>query len=98
MELCSPLLLVLDYLARAGRPSWRRPAARLCAAYVWGFVAFHVLTFAAISSLFLPHVVCLLAFAPLERTPRWLAHIRTPRSSATGLIDPPPRSPRHAAG
>ena len=76
MELGAPALLVLDHLSRAGRPSWRRPAARLCAAYVWGFVAFHVLTFAAISILFLPHVVCLLAFAPLERAPDWAARLR----------------------
>src|SRR3954451_15409688 len=98
MELCSPLLLVLDYLARAGRPSWRRPAGRLRPAYVWGFVAFHVLTFSAISILFLPHVVCLLAFGPLERAPAWLARLRARRSPAAGLIDTPPRGPRPAAG
>ncbi len=97
MELGSPALLVLDYLARTGRPSWRRPAGRLCAAYVWGLVAFHVMTFAAISILFLPHVVCLLAFAPLERAPAWAARVRTPRSPATGLIDTPGQGPRHAA-
>lgn len=75
MELGAPLLLLLDHLSRAGRPSWRRHTARLCAAYVWGFVAFHVLTFATISILFLPHVVCLLAFAPLERAPDWAARM-----------------------
>jgi len=30
-------------------------------------VAFHVVTFSTISIIFLPHVVCLLAFLPLER-------------------------------
>jgi hypothetical protein len=69
MELGTPMLLVLTYLSRTGRLAWRRPAARLCALYLWGLFAFHVLTFATISILFLPHVVCLLAFAPLERAP-----------------------------
>jgi hypothetical protein len=55
MELCSPLLFVLRGRART--------------AYLWLLVAFHVTTFMAISILFLPHVICLLAFAPLERLP-----------------------------
>ena len=69
MELGTPLLLVLTYLGRNGREAWRRTAARLCALYLWGLFTFHVLTFATISILFLPHVVCLLAFAPLEHAP-----------------------------
>ncbi|HZK51389.1 MAG TPA: hypothetical protein VFD47_07485 [Actinomycetota bacterium] len=33
-------------------------------------VLFHVVTFLTISIIFLPHVVCLLAFLPLERLSR----------------------------
>jgi hypothetical protein len=76
MELGTPLLLVLGHIGRTGRPAWRRPAARLCAAYLWGLFAFHVATFATISILFLPHVLCLLAFAPLERAPEATARLR----------------------
>ena len=54
-EASSPLLLLL-------RPRWQR----------WGvafFVGFHAMTYATISIHFLPHVVCLLAFLPLEQLP-----------------------------
>ncbi len=61
MELGSPLLFVLRRQARV--------------AYLSLLVAFHLVTFASISILFLPHVICLLAFAPLER-------LRRPRPSA----------------
>jgi len=64
MELASPLLLVLR-----GRPQ---------AAYLWLLVAFHLVTFATITILFLPHVICLLAFTPLERVR--LAGRRAPRT------------------
>lgn len=76
MELGTPLVLVLDHIGRTGRAGWRQPAARLRTAYLWGLFAFHVATFATISILFLPHVVCLLAFAPLERAPEAVARLR----------------------
>ena len=52
LELLSPLLLVPGKVGRA----------MLAAA-----VAFHVVTFATVTIIFLPHVVCLAAFLPLER-------------------------------
>lgn len=55
MELLSPLLLV------PGR------VGRVMLAVV---VAFHAVTYATVTISFLPHVVCLLAFVPLERL-RW---------------------------
>lgn len=51
-ELASPMLLMRG---RAGR------------LFLWAAVAFHLLTYATITIVFLPHVICLLAFAPLER-------------------------------
>ncbi len=53
-EVSSPLLLAPGRLGRR---------------FLWGAVAFHVVTFATISIIFLPHIVCLLAFVPLERIP-----------------------------
>jgi hypothetical protein len=53
LELASPLLLVPGNVGR-----------RMLAV----LVAFHAITFAAISIIFLPHVMCLLAFLPLEGT------------------------------
>ena len=71
IELCSPLLLVFEHMATGGRGPGAGPVARRAARardiYLAGFLSFHVATFAAISILFLPHVVCLLAFLPLER-------------------------------
>lgn len=52
MELAAPLLLVRG---RVGR--WALGVA----------VAFHAVTFATLTIIFLPHVVCLLAFVPIER-------------------------------
>ncbi len=54
-ELASPLLLV------RGRVGY---------AFLTLAVLFHVVTFLTISIIFLPHVVCLLAFLPLERLGR----------------------------
>jgi hypothetical protein len=51
-ELGSPLLLVRGRVGRA--------MVVMC-------VLFHVVTFATITIIFLPHVMCLLAFLPLER-------------------------------
>lgn len=51
-ELTSPLLLVRGRVGRA--------MVALC-------IAFHLVTFATITIIFLPHVMCLLAFLPLER-------------------------------
>ena len=58
-ELCSPLLLA------PGR--WGRR-------FLVAAAAFHVITFATISIIFLPHVICLFSFVPLERlrVPGWL--------------------------
>lgn len=53
LELASPLLLLLR-----GRWLYRLVA---------GYVAFHLLTWAGIGIVFLPHLVCLLALLPLER-------------------------------
>ena len=43
--------------------------------------AYHLATFAAIRIIFLPHLVCLSAFLPLERVAR-LAWARTTRPAA----------------
>ncbi len=53
-EMLSPLLLAPGRLGRR---------------FFWAALVFHVVTFATISIIFLPHVVCLLAFVPLERLP-----------------------------
>ena len=54
MELASPLLLVRG---RVGR--WM----------LYAFAGFHAVTFACLGIAFWPHLVCLLAFVPLERLP-----------------------------
>jgi hypothetical protein len=54
-ELASPLLLV---------------RGRIGSSFLTLAVLFHVVTFLTISIIFLPHVVCLLAFLPLERLGR----------------------------
>ncbi len=51
-ELCSPLLLVKGKVGRA---------------FLVGAVLFHGVTFSMIGIIFLPHVMCLLSFVPLER-------------------------------
>lgn len=53
LELASPLLLVLR-----GQALWL---------LIGGYVAFHLMTWASIGIVFLPHLVCLLALLPLER-------------------------------
>lgn len=66
-ELLSPLVLFL-----------RSERARLTC--VAGLLLFHVVTYATVGIIFLPHVVCLAAFLPLERlmpTLRWPARRRT---------------------
>jgi hypothetical protein len=99
MELGTPALLVLDHARRVGRPSRRRPAGRLLTAYLAGLLAFHVLTFATISILFLPHVVCLLAFVPLERlgTTRVADGVRARLSRARSRPSPAGPASRRAA-
>ncbi len=67
LEFASPLLLVLR-----GRWLYRLVA---------GYVAFHLVTWAGIGIVFLPHLVCLLALVPLER-------IRLPSSSAVPVAVP----------
>jgi hypothetical protein len=39
-------------------------------------VAFHLVTFATVTIIFLPHVVCLAAFLPLERLDRRVTKLR----------------------
>jgi hypothetical protein len=51
-ELASPLLLVPGAVGRR---------------FLIAAVAFHIVTFSTITIIFLPHVVCLFAFVPLER-------------------------------
>lgn len=63
--LVAPLLLV----------HWRR--ARWTYALAVGFLLFHVMTFAMITIIFLPHCVALLALLPLER----LGHLRRHRAA-----------------
>jgi len=58
MELLSPLLLV---------------PGRVGKAMLAAVVVFHVATFATVTILFLPHVVCLAAFLPLEKLSRLAA-------------------------
>ena len=72
-ELIAPLLLVRGRLGRA----------------VWaGAVALHAVTFATITIVFLPHVVCLLSFLPLERVSR----LRLARRATSGRAGAPPAS------
>jgi hypothetical protein len=68
LELAAPLLLFV-----------RRDRTRY--AIVGGLVAFHGITYLAISIIFLPHVVALMAFLPLERLGRRGAP-STPASTA----------------
>ena len=52
-------------------------------------IAFHLVTYSGIGIMFWPHVLCLLAFVPLERiNPReWFAGRRTQPAARTGAID-----------
>ncbi|HEX2049047.1 MAG TPA: HTTM domain-containing protein [Actinomycetota bacterium] len=67
-ELATPLMLTGGRVARA---------------FLVTALAFHVVTYAAIEILFWPHVMCLLAFAPLERipVPAWLDRVAPARAS-----------------
>jgi hypothetical protein len=69
LELAAPLLLVV-----------RRDRTRY--AIVAGLVAFHVMTYLAIRIIFLPHLVALMAFLPLERLgPREVSAAPAPPAS-----------------
>jgi hypothetical protein len=72
MELLSPLLLAPGRVGRA---------------MLAAVVLFHVATFATVTILFLPHVVCLTAFLPLER----ISAVRTWRRAATPIAHEQPR-------
>lgn len=72
-ELLAPLILIRG---RVGRAVWA------------GAVALHAVTFATITIVFLPHVVCLLSFLPLERVPR----LRAVRRATSGTAGAPPAS------
>jgi hypothetical protein len=61
LELLSPLLLVPGRVGRAMLAS---------------VLAFHLVTFATVTILFLPHVVCLAAFLPLEDLDRRMRSLR----------------------
>jgi hypothetical protein len=79
MELSSPLIFLLSPRLR----SWA----------VAGLVSFHVVTYAMITIIFLPHVVCLAAFLPLERL------VRTdPRGQSPEVSVPAPRGSRPLVG
>lgn len=62
-ELCSPLLLVRGRIGRA---------------FLVGAFGFHLLTYASITIIFLPHVMCLLTFLPLEQLPERIRGLRIP--------------------
>ena len=79
MELSSPLIFLLS-------PRWRRWA-------VAGLLGFHVVTYSMITIIFLPHVVCLAAFLPLERLVRAESREQSPEVSV-----PAPRSSRPLVG
>ncbi|MCU1345843.1 MAG: conserved rane protein of unknown function [Acidimicrobiia bacterium] len=70
-ELCSPIVLFL-----------RRQRTRNFA--VAGLVAFHLVTFLALHIIFLPHLVAMMAFLPLERLGRrrYVAAIEPARAGA----------------
>ena len=70
-ELASPVLLFAN-------AKWR---TRL----VVFLVGFHVATYAGITIIFLPHVLCLAAFLPLEVLPRRLSQWRAQRARAPVL-------------
>lgn len=72
-ELLSPLLLAKGRLGRA---------------FVIGALAFHAVTYASITIVFLPHVVCLLSFLPLERLTEFS---RTRRSPSVQAVTSPVR-------
>jgi len=82
LELSSPLIFLLN--AR-----WRRWA-------IAGLLGFHVVTYSMITIIFLPHVVCLAAFLPLERLVRGQKdHVRDP---SPDVSVPSPRTARTLLG
>jgi hypothetical protein len=75
-ELSSPLIL----LARSDR-------ARIVV--VSGLLSFHLMVFAGVTIIFLPHCVALCAFLPLERIPAFVSHARSHVLDRGGGDDPP---------
>ncbi|MEA2434366.1 MAG: hypothetical protein QOG54_1823 [Actinomycetota bacterium] len=69
-ELLSPLMLRRDRIGKA---------------FVLAAFMFHIVTYASITIVFLPHVMCLLAFLPLERIPSPLEALRR-RSSGSAVL------------
>jgi hypothetical protein len=61
------LVLVELFVAPLMLVRWRREAVTWLLAV--GFLGFHLMTFAMVSIIFLPHCVALLALLPLERLP-----------------------------
>jgi hypothetical protein len=76
-ELASPLMLARGWIGR-----WFLAAA----------FAFHAITFVTIEIVFWPHVVCLLAFLPLERLPAG-GRERAARERAVRATSPGPARP-----
>jgi hypothetical protein len=68
-ELASPVMLLRNRLGKA---------------YVRLALGFHALTYASITIIFLPHVVCILTFLELEkwRKPRWVARLQQAATSS----------------
>jgi hypothetical protein len=62
-ELASPLMLAPGKLGRS---------------FLIAAIIFHLVTFSTITIIFLPHVICLLSFMPLERLrpPAWVVRLR----------------------
>lgn len=73
-ELLSPLMLRRD---RVGRT------------FLAGAVVLHVVTAATTGITFLPHVVCLAAFLPLERAPAWSSQPARPGTAAAPRASSP---------
>lgn len=77
------LLLVELFVAPLLLVRWRRE--QVTWALTAGFLGFHVMTFAMLTIIFLPHCVALLALLPLERLP----DLRRRPSSAPATTDAP---------
>lgn len=69
-ELASPLMLMRNAMGRL---------------YVAAAFVFHLITYASITILFWPHVICLLSFLPLES----LSEFRLRRATKRYALDPP---------
>jgi len=84
-ELAAPLVLLVS-------ERWRRRA-------VAGWYSFHAVTYAMITIAFWPHLLCLLAFLPLERLVRLrFAQVEPPPRTGPALRPRPYRSPETASG